>query len=166
MELWDIYDEDGNLTGRTMVRNDWHMKAGEYHKTVLGVIRRRDGRFLITRRVMTKSWAPGHWEISGGGVMAGETADVAVRRELLEETGIDVKDAEGGYQFTYKRVNLEAGDNYFVDIYRFDMDLSEADVKIQEAEVMEFKFASAEEIKELGKAGVFLHYDSIRRVFE
>ena len=56
MELWDIYDSDKKRTGRTMKRNDWNLKNGEYHLTVLGVIHRPDGRFLITRRVMTKAW--------------------------------------------------------------------------------------------------------------
>ena len=42
MELWDIYDENKQPTGRTMRRNDWHMKPGEFHLTVLGVIARPD----------------------------------------------------------------------------------------------------------------------------
>ena len=60
--LWDIYDENKQPTGRTMKRNDWHMKPDEFHLTVLGVIARPDGTFLITKRVMTKAWAPGWWE--------------------------------------------------------------------------------------------------------
>ena len=64
MELWDIYDENKQPTGRTMKRNDWHMKPGEFHLTVLGVIARPDGTFLVTKRVMTKAWAPGWWEVS------------------------------------------------------------------------------------------------------
>ena len=79
MEFWDIYDSDKKQTGRTMKRNDWNLKNGEYHLTVLGVIHRPDGRFLITRRVMTKAWAPGWWEVSGGGVMAGEDSIDAVK---------------------------------------------------------------------------------------
>ena len=122
MELWDIYDSNKQRTGRTMKRNDWCLKEGEYHLTVLCVIVRPDGNFLITQRVMTKSWAPGWWEVSGGGVMAGEDSADAVRREVLEETGLDVKDCEGGYLFSYKRENPGEGDNYFVDIYRFVMD--------------------------------------------
>ena len=65
-EFWDIYNEKKERTGRTMKRNDWCLKDGEYHLTVLGVIKRTDGRFLITKRVMTKAWAPGCWEVSGG----------------------------------------------------------------------------------------------------
>ena len=59
VEFWDIYDADKKCTGRTMKRNDWCLKDGEYHLTVLGVVERNDGKFLITRRVMTKAWAPG-----------------------------------------------------------------------------------------------------------
>lgn len=61
MEFWDIYDKDKKPTGRTMKRNDWCLKDGEYHLTVLGVVARPDGTFLITKRVMTKAWAPGCW---------------------------------------------------------------------------------------------------------
>ena len=70
MELWDIYDADKKPTGRTMKRNDWCLKNGEYHLTVLGVVARPDGKFLITKRVMTKAWAPGWWEVSGGAAQA------------------------------------------------------------------------------------------------
>ena len=48
MEFWDIYDKDKKPTGRTMKKNDWILKDGEYHLSVLGVIHRPDGRFLIT----------------------------------------------------------------------------------------------------------------------
>ena len=85
MEFWDIYDENKQLTGRTMKRNDWCLKEGEHHLTVLGVIARPDGTFLITKRVMTTAWAPGWWEVSGGGVQAGESSEEAVRRENLPE---------------------------------------------------------------------------------
>ena len=94
-ERWDIYDKNKQLTGRTMKRNDWTLKDDEYHLTVLGVIRRSDGKFLITKRVMTKAWAPGWWEVSGGAAQAGEASYDAVLREVKEETGLDVKDAEG-----------------------------------------------------------------------
>ena len=165
MEFWDIYDENKQLTGRKMKRNDWCLKEGEYHLTVLGVIARPDGTFLITKRVMTKAWAPGWWEVSGGGVQAGESSEEAVRREVKEETGLDVRNAEGGYSFTYKRVNPDEGDNYFVDVYRFVMDIDEKDVSFQEAEIDGHMFATREQIESFAKEGKFLHYDSIKQVF-
>lgn len=166
MELWDIYDVNKQRTGRTMKRNDWTMKPGDYHLSVLVIIRRPDGRFLITQRVMTKAWAPGWWEVSGGAAQAGEESFEAVCREIKEEVGLDVSQADGGLAYTYRRDNPDEGDNYFVDVYRFDMDFNESDVTVQKEEALGFKIATLDEIKELGAQGIFLHYDSIRHVFE
>ena len=149
MELWDIYDSNKQRTGRTMKRNDWCLKDGEYHLTVLGVVVRPDGKFLITQRVMTKAWAPGWWEVSGGAAQAGEDSQDAVKREILEETGLDVTGCEGGYLFTYHRANPGKGDNYFVDVYRFIKDFDEKEVKPQEEETLGFQLATAQEIKAL-----------------
>ena len=56
--------------------------------------------------------------------------------------------------------------SYYVDVYRFVMDIDEKDVHLQTEETDGYKFATADEIRELGEAGKFLHYDSIRRAFE
>ena len=166
MELWDIYDSNKQRTGRTMKRNDWCLKDGEYHLTVLGVVVRPDGKFLITQRVMTKAWAPGWWAVSGGAAQAGEDSQDAVKREILEETGLDVTGCEGGYLFTYHRENPGKGDNYFVDVYRFIKDFDEKEVKPQEEETLGFQLATAQEIKAIADQGIFLHYDSIKQAFE
>ncbi len=163
MEYWDIYDENKQLTGRTMERNDFTMQPGDYHLTVLGVVCRPDGKFLITKRAMDKAWAAGWWEVSGGGVMAGEDSLTAVKREVLEETGLDVTNAEGGYQFSYRRESK--GDNYFVDIYRFMMDFTEDDVTPQLKEMTGFMLADKAQIEKFAEEGIFLHYDSIKEVF-
>ena len=150
MEYWDIYDVNKQPTGRTMKRNDWNMKPGDYHLTVLGVLQNREGKYLIT----------------GGGVQAGESSIEAVRREVIEETGIDVSDFDGGLQFTYRRDNPDEKDNYFVDVYKFTGDFSKIDIRPQEAETDGFKLATLDEIKEYAEQGIFLHYDSIKKVFE
>ena len=87
MEYWDIYDREKHVTGRRMIRNDWHMKPGDYHLTVLALVRDRAGRILVTQRKADKEWAPLEWEIPGGGVRAGERSEEAVLREVAEETG-------------------------------------------------------------------------------
>jgi len=154
MELWDIYDENKQPTGRGICL------------TVLGVIARPDGTFLVTKRVMTKAWAPGWWEVSGGAAQAGESSWEAVRREVREETGLDVSKADGGYLFTYRRINPDEGDNYFVDVYRFVMDIKDEDLHLQEEETDGYRFATLDEIKGYAAEGKFLHYDSIRQAFE
>ena len=157
VEMWDIYDKDKKRTGRLMKRNDWCLKDGEYHLTVLGVVKRPDGKFLITKRAMDKAWAPGWWEISGGAAMAGEDSLDAVKREILEETG---------FLFSYHRENPGEGDNYFVDLYKFEMDFDESDVKLQDAETKDFMITDLEQIEEFANQGIFLHYDSIKEAFK
>ena len=166
MELWDIYDKDKKPTGRTMKRNDWCLKEGEYHLSVLGVIQRPDGKYLITKRAADKAWAPGLWEVSGGAAIAGETSEEAVKREILEETGLDVTNAEGGFLFSYHRENPGEGDNYFVDVYKYHMDFTEEDIKLQTEETNAFQIADAAQLSEYDKQGIFLHYQSIKQALQ
>ncbi len=56
---------------------------------VAGVIR-RDDRFLITQR-MANDTLGGYWEFPGGKVEPGEELRDALRRELLEELGVETK---------------------------------------------------------------------------
>ena len=142
-----------------------HLDAHDYdpalpsieRTAVRGVIF-REGQLLMIQSSF------GEVKFPGGGQEAGESDLDTLLREVLEETGLDVRNAKGGYQFSYRRESK--GDNYFVDIYRFVMDFDESDVKIQKEEAAGFKLATAEEIKELAKQGIFLHYDSIKQVFE
>ena len=166
MEMWDIYDKDKKRTGKLMKRNDWNMKPGEFHLTVIGIVQDLEGRFLVTRRNLDKEWAAGWWELPGGGVNAGEDSKDAIIREIKEEVGIDVSNAKGGHIYTYKNESQEEKNNYFVDIYKFVLEFDEKDVKVQDEEVAGFEIATVEQIKAYAKQGIFLHYDSIRQVFE
>ena len=106
------------------------------------------------------------WVLPKGTVEAGESYEETALREVREETGLDISNAEGGYLFTYKRENPGEGDNYFVDVYRFVLDIDENDLKLQTEETDGYMFATKEEIENFAKEGIFLHYDSIKRVFE
>ena len=119
MELWDIYDKDKKRTGRTMKRNDWILQDGEYHLTVLGVVCRPDGKYLITKRVMTKAWAPGHWEVSGGAAQAGEESLEAAIREVKEETGLDFKIIKFGGITENFFTNIRNQKTHGIDFYYF-----------------------------------------------
>jgi 8-oxo-dGTP diphosphatase len=57
---------------------------------VAGVIRREDGRLLITQRLADDTLG-GYWEFPGGKVDPGEDLKTALRRELTEELGIDTE---------------------------------------------------------------------------
>ncbi|MCI8590003.1 MAG: NUDIX hydrolase [Clostridiales bacterium] len=163
-EFWDIYDEHKKPTGRTMKRNDWILGPNEYHLIVLGVLKRSDGRFLITKRKMNKAFGAGWWEVPGGGAMAGESSYEAVLREVREETGVDVSACDYKLALTYKR-DAGGGDNYIVDVYTFACDFEQGDVHCQEEETDGFMIASAEEIAAFADEGIFLHFNSIKAVF-
>ena len=166
MELWDIYDREKQVTGRIMVRDDWCLKEGEYHLAVLAVIKRSDGKYLITKRAENKAWGAGWWEVPGGAVKAGESSLDAILREIKEETGLDAKGAKGGLLYDYHRENIKEGDNYFVDIYLFEMDFSEKEIHLQEEETTDFQIAEYDEIASYGAAGFFLHFESLKKAFD
>lgn len=165
-EIWDVYDKDRQKTDKTMVRDDWHMTPDEYHISVLGVIQDTQGRYLITQRKLDKPWGAGWWEFPGGAVLSGETPEQAVVREVSEETGLDVSDMKIERIFSYERTNAVEMNNYFMDLYGFTFDFTPDDVHVQEEEVEGFTLATAAEIAELGARGIFLHYDSIKSIFE
>ena len=57
----------------------------------------RDGKLLVAERPEGKPYS-GYWEFPGGKVEDNETADAAIRRELHEELGIEVVDAEPWFE--------------------------------------------------------------------
>lgn len=62
-------------------------------EVAVGVLLREDGRFLLTSRPLGKVYA-GYWEFPGGKLEGSETVLQALSRELREELGIRVTDAE------------------------------------------------------------------------
>ena len=46
---------------------------------------------LFTKRSMDDDFLPGFWDIPGGGIEYGETAQEGLKRELKEECGIDIE---------------------------------------------------------------------------
>jgi 8-oxo-dGTP diphosphatase len=59
----------------------------------VGVLIDEAGRFLLTSRPAGKVYA-GYWEFPGGKLEAGETVELALRRELDEELGIHIGPVE------------------------------------------------------------------------
>ena len=88
MEIWDVYDADRRLTGRTMVRGE-RFQPGDYHLVVHICIRNSAGKMLIQRRQPFKQGFPGMWDVSvGGSAIAGDTSARAAEREVEEELGL------------------------------------------------------------------------------
>ena len=92
MEIWDLYDRDGNKTGETWERipgNYLEIPEGRYHLVCDILVRHVDGTFLLTKRHPDKDVYPGFWEAScGGSGTTGEDPRTCAKRELYEETGL------------------------------------------------------------------------------
>lgn len=171
-ELVDIYSRDRQKTGKVVERGTF-LQPDEYRMFVLAMIERPDHTFLVTQRVMTKHWAAGQFEVSGGGAKSGETSWDAVKREVAEEVGLDVEQslAQPGKDFhkpvyTYFNDDPARGDNYFVDIYHFHMDIRKEDVTIQPEEVLGFRFASPQEIRLMAESDLFLHFRRLNEALQ
>lgn len=57
--------------------------------TATAIVTRRDGAILFTRRAIEP--ALGMLDLPGGFIEAGESPELAVRRELMEETGLEIE---------------------------------------------------------------------------
>ncbi len=162
-EMIDVYDHDRRRTGLTIARDGAFLHEGQYMLYVLALIEDASGRFLITQRSLDKHWGAGWWEVTGGGVRAGESSLEAVRREVPEEVGLDVGELDASPVYSYENVDLTRGDNYFVDIYHLRLDFSEQDVSLVDGEAIAFRLATWDEIGELAQSGTFLHYERLRQ---
>lgn len=143
-ELWDVLDENRQPTGRLHRRGE-AMAACDYHLTVHVWIRRKDGKFLLTKRSPNKTF-PLMWEISAGSAVAGDDSLSAALREVQEETGLKLQPENGKLLYTYK------GRSVFADIWYFQQDFSLEDVVLLEGETCDATVATKSEILALEQA--------------
>ena len=85
---------------------------------------------------------------------------------MKEEVGLDVSQCPGGLAYTYHRENPGEGDKLFSWMFTALSLISRSLTYRFRQRRHLFKIATLDEIKELAAQGVFLHYDSIKQVFE
>lgn len=162
VEMIDIYNENKERTGEILPRGA-KLSKGQYMLYVLAVLEDEYGKILATRRSLNKKWAAGTWEILGGSAKAGESSEVAVLREIIEEIGLDIAKHEGKIIYSYKNEDTESGDNYFVDIYHFKGCFNKSSIKVNKNEVTDYRFVDESDIRKLNKEEGFLHYERIMK---
>ena len=153
-ELWDVYDADGKLTGKTHLRRE-PLSPDEYHLCVHVWTRNSKGEFLLTKRSENKSM-PGLWESTGGSVTAGEDSFTAAIREVREETGIELDSAGGKFLFRY------SGVSFHCDVWLFEQDFELSKVKLLEGETCAAMAADKAKITQLLKNDEFVSYEYIK----
>lgn len=89
MELLDVYDNNGNLTGRKVIRGDKTavLEENEHIAVAVIFIENDKGEFLIQKTSKEKG---GEFSSTGGHVDSGETPLMAIKREVKEELGVNV----------------------------------------------------------------------------
>ena len=158
-EIWDVYDSDRNLTGRTHRRAD-PLPESDYHLVVSVWMLNSKGEFLITKRAPEKG-DPYMWECTSGSAIAGDDSLAAAIREAKEETGLDVLPECGKCVFTI----MKRGAIWDVWLFRQDFDLR--DVVLQENETIDAKYATMDEINHMIDNGEFVMIGyNIEELFE
>ncbi len=76
----------------------------ELKKNAVAIIVNKDNKILLLKRSLNPNqWMPGKWALVGGGIEKGETPEVAIKREIGEEIGINVNDLT--FVFSIQRFN-------------------------------------------------------------
>ena len=113
----------------------------------------KDGKFLLTKEVLESGKE--YWIVPGGGLEFGESLDNAVKREIKEETNLDIEIKEfAGFQEA-----IVPQYNYHTVIF-FYRALSKNESLLLEDNILEARFFTKEEIKNLNLV------DSSRRFLE
>ena len=152
MELWDLYTQDRQPTGLTMVRGSEHPQ-GYYRLVVHVCIFNSKGQMLIQQRQPFKEGWPNMWDVSvGGSVVAGESSREAAEREVAEELGLRIS-LEGVRPAI--TISFKEG---FDDNYVVVRDVKDEEITLQPEEVQAYKWADEAEILQMIEDGLFIPY--------
>lgn len=157
MELWDLYNEHRELTGRDHIRGE-EVPQGFYHLVVHIWIRNNKGEYLISQRSADRPAYPLMWECVGGSVTKGEDSLTGALRETKEEVGLTLSPEDG--KLVYSVVGRVVNGVKFtdiVDVWLFEYDgpvlLDQASTK----EVAQTAWMTKEQIRALYDTGKLVH---------
>jgi mutator protein MutT len=110
------------------------------------IVRDEQGRILITRRS-----DDGEWDLPGGAVEPGETPSEGVRREVREETGLDVRIVRVAGVFGGKAFRHTYPDGQEIEAFSvtFECAIEGGKLRSRDGEVTEFRFVTVDELPPL-----------------
>ncbi len=146
MELLEVLNKDGKLTGRVLDKNKIHIE-GLYHKEVALILLNNKGEILLQKRSSLKEIEPNKWAWHGGHVIAGETNIDAIIRETNEEIGLTLSENKIKFLLELKRDKLP--NRQFTTVYYSICNLSAKNFKIQKEELSEVKWFTLMEFKNM-----------------
>jgi 8-oxo-dGTP diphosphatase len=119
----------------------------QYQKVAAhGLIKNKNGKFLVTKRSKTDDYQPGVWDIPGGTIEFGEEPEKALLREVLEETDLTVKVFKPIYVFAY----LSGPERHQFQIV-YDCEYIDGEVKLNSNDHDKYRWVSKEELKSIKK---------------
>lgn len=146
--VWDILDEKGNKTGKTMKKG--LVPEGLYHQGADVWIINSRNKILIQKRSPQKRNSPNVWAMTGGSVIKGETSLQTIERETKEELGISLNMKDIRLMKQYKTGTV------LLDTYLIKQDVDLKDVVMQEEEVCEVKWATYKEVEDIFNNNQFM----------
>ncbi len=107
---------------------------------------KKDDKYLLTLRSPVNDYKPNEWDIPGGSIEIGETADGALIREIREETDLEVKIIKPVFVCSELQ---KSGRHQFWIVY--ECDYLSGEVKLNPDEHSEYRWLNTKEIAEVKK---------------
>lgn len=120
-------------------------------------------KVFLSKRAKTKKFLPGNFETPGGHIDFGEDIRQGLKREVMEEHGMNISIGDPFAVFTY---NNDVKKSHSVEVMYFAKFTDPIEnIKINPEDHSEFIWVSENEIPEIGKISLEEHRD-IKRGFE
>lgn len=147
-ELIDIVNETDEVIGRQL-RSQLSKDFKNYR--MVGALLIYNESICVPKRSLSKRSYPGYWGMVGGFVKAGESYDQALKRELLEETNLEIENLS--YQLLgrfnpYKEMSIAFTSIYeikLIEIPKFNKDDFSSFALMNPSEILD-RFNHAEKV--------------------
>lgn len=139
MDIYDLYDDHGNMVGECAPRNT-PLPRNRNILTVHIYIQNDDGLYLIQKRSLRKDIFPGLWDVTMGAVKRGESSIQGAIRETEEELGLKLE--EGEMEYLGRRLNHPA----LWDVWLARTKFRAEDCRLQPTEVLEIRMVTKSEM--------------------
>ena len=148
MEIWDAYNSSFKIIKNVCLIRGKHVPPGLYHLVCEVIVQHTDGTYLLMQRDDNKSKG-GMWEATAGGsALRGENANIAIKRELFEETGIVANDFQEKYKYKVPKIQCICVEFFLKTNWKKNR------ITLQKGETQDFKWVNAGEMIKMKAKGI------------
>lgn len=124
----------------------YNIMVKEQKISTSGFILKPDGKFLIVKRAKNDNFLPDQWELPGGKLEFGEDATDGAKREIKEETGLEVIADIPLTILTYIVVETDKSERHYVEIvYLAHLNDASQEIKLSD-EHQDYQWITFEEL--------------------